>query len=84
MRFFPISWKNSNFDISNLFLDKFFENWSAYSSYVYLLLKNTFAINIIGNSAKNFESLLRVLWGKLTIEPPYMLPDILFSADSDF
>ena len=38
------------------------ENLSAYSSHECIQLKNTtFAINAIGNSAKNFEVLLGVL-----------------------
>ena len=37
-----------------------------------------------GNSAKNFEFLLGVLRGKLTLEPPHMLPDTFFPAGSGF
>ena len=55
------------------------ESLSAYSSYECIQLKNTtFTINAIGNSAKTFEILLGVLWGKLTLEPPHKLPETFF------
>ena len=61
------------------------EKLSTYSNNEFLQLKNTkFAIITIKKPAKNFETLLRVLWGKLTLEPPHMLSDTFFSGRLKF
>ena len=53
-----------------IFLIKISENLSTYSNYQCLSIKTAkFTITASGNSAKNFENLLKILWRKLTLEP---------------
>ena len=65
------------------FLIKNSEMLSEYCSYKCLQMKKI-AINVIGNAAKNFQVLLRVPRGKLSLAPPIMLPGTFFPTDSDF
>ena len=58
----------------NSIFEKLVENLSTYSSYEFLQKKNTkSAINASENLRKRLSNLLRVLRGKLTLEPPHMV-----------
>ena len=63
------------------FLINVFEVSSTSFNYKRIQLKNTkYEIIASGNSANNFELLLRVLRGKLTLGPSHMLPDAFFPS----
>ena len=81
--FFPIFWKNQNFDFFSKiqFLKKLAENLSTYSNYEFLQMKNKKNRGKCHRKrSKKLLNLLRVLGGKLTLAPPHMLPATFFSG----
>ena len=77
--FIPTFWKNRK---SEFFFSKIYfliKHLSTYCNPEFLQIKNTsFAMNASGKAAKKFGIWLRVLRGKLILEPPYNLSDIFF------